>query len=206
MINTMKTNLKKIFAISIVSLTLRGCNEGTNVAVLKVGFDKYSVSSAPTPQVGLAFTSKNKQSLNATFDVYVGTRKGFSEDWKNDLWGCNPGYGKFAINREIKTEAGETFKNDYMIIDDFPNEEKYLLTYETIEGTVDGVIPHYSGYIEDTFDFSSIDLAKGKIGYFIVYYDDINKKPFEENVYQYGIYWGGTMNFEKTDGEIVFSV
>ncbi len=202
----MKTNLKKIFAISIVSLTLRGCNEGTNVAVLKVGFDKYSVSSAPTPQVGLAFTSKNKQSLNATFDVYVGTRKGFSEDWKNDLWGCNPGYGKFAINREIKTEAGETFKNDYMIIDDFPNEEKYLLTYETIEGTVDGVIPHYSGYIEDTFDFSSIDLAKGKIGYFIVYYDDINKKPFEENVYQYGIYWGGTMNFEKTDGEIVFSV
>ena len=54
------------------------------------------------------------------------------------------GYGKFAINREIKTEAGETFKNDYMIIDDFPNEEKYLLTYETIEGTVDGVIPHYS--------------------------------------------------------------
>ena len=31
-----------------------------------------------------------------------------------------------------------------MIIDDFPNEEKYLLTYETIEGTVDGVIPHYS--------------------------------------------------------------
>ena len=202
----MKTNLKKIFAISIVSLTLCGCNEGTNVAVLKVGFDKYSGSSAPTPQVGLAFTSKNKQSLNATFDVYVGTRKGFSEDWKNDLWGCNPGYGKFAINREIKTEADETFKNDYMIIDDFPNEEKYLLTYETIEGTVDGVIPHYSGYIEDMFDFSSIDLAKGKIGYFIVYYDDINKKPFEENVYQYGIYWGGTMNFEKTDGEIVFSV
>lgn len=160
----MKTNLKKIFALSLISFALCGCNEGTNVAILKVGFDKCIGTSSPTPQVGLAFTSKSKQSLNAAFDVYVGARKGFSEDWENDLWGCNPGYGKFAINREIKTEAGETFKNDYMIIDDFPNEEKYLLTYETIEGTVDGVITHYSGYIEDTFDFSSIDLAKGKSG------------------------------------------
>ena len=99
----MKTNLKKVFAISIISLTLCGCNEGENATILKVGFDKCSGSSAPTPQVGLAFTSKNKQSLNATFDVYVGARKGFSVDWKNNLWGCNPGYGKFAINREIKT-------------------------------------------------------------------------------------------------------
>lgn len=82
MINTMKTNLKKIFAISIISLTLCGCNEGENATILKVGFDKCSGSSAPTPQVGLAFTSKNKQSLNATFDVYVGARKGFSVDWK----------------------------------------------------------------------------------------------------------------------------
>lgn len=97
----MKTNLKKVFAISIISLTLCGCNEGENATILKVGFDKCSGSSAPTPQVGLAFTSKNKQSLNATFDVYVGARKGFSVDWKNNLWGCNPGYGKFAINREI---------------------------------------------------------------------------------------------------------
>lgn len=78
----MKTNLKRIFAISIVSLTLCGCNEGTNAVILRVGFDKCSGFSAPTSQVGLAFTSKNKQSLNASFDVYVGTRKGFSEDWK----------------------------------------------------------------------------------------------------------------------------
>lgn len=206
MIGTMKTNLKKIFALSLISFALCGCNEGANVAILKVGFDKCIGTSSPTPQVGLAFTSKSKQSLNAAFDVYVGARKGFSEDWENDLWGCNPGYGKFAINREIKTEAGETFKNDYMIIDDFPNEEKYLLTYETIEGTVDGVIPHYSGYIEDTFDFSSIDLAKGKIGYHIVFYDDINQKLFDENVYLYGIYWVGTMNFEKVNEEVVLSI
>lgn len=93
-----------------------------------------------------------------------------------------------------------------MIIDDFPNEEKYLLTYETIEGTVDGVIPHYSGYIEDTFDFSSIDLAKVKIGYHIVFYDDINQKLFDENVYLYGIYCGGTMNFEKVNEEVVLSI
>lgn len=81
----MKTNLKKIFALSLISFALCGCNEGANAAILKVGFDKCIGTSSPTPQVGLAFTSKSKQSLNAAFDVYVGSRKGFSEDWENDL-------------------------------------------------------------------------------------------------------------------------
>lgn len=78
----MKTNLKKIFALSLISFALCGCNEGANVAILKVLFDKCIGTSSPTPQVGLAFTSKSKQSLNAAFDVYVGARKGFSEDWE----------------------------------------------------------------------------------------------------------------------------
>lgn len=81
----MKTNLKKIFALSLISLALCGCNEGANAAILKVGFDKCIGTSSPTPQVGLAFTSKSKQLLNAAFDVYVGSKKGFSEDWENDL-------------------------------------------------------------------------------------------------------------------------
>ena len=85
MIGTMKTNLKKIFALSLISFALCGCNEGANVAILKVGFDKCIGTSSPTPQVGLAFTSKSKQSLNAAFYVYVGSKKGFSEDWENDL-------------------------------------------------------------------------------------------------------------------------
>ena len=72
MIGTMKTNLKKIFALSLISFALCGCNEGANVAIPKVGFDKCIGTSSPTPQVGLAFTSKSKQSLNAAFNVYVG--------------------------------------------------------------------------------------------------------------------------------------
>lgn len=51
-----------------------------------------------------------------------------------------------------------------------------------------------------------IDLAKGKIGYHIVFYDDINQKLFDENVYLYGIYWGGTMNFEKVNEEVMLSI
>lgn len=82
MIDTMKTNLKKIFALSLISFALCGCNEGANVAILKVGFDKCIGTSSPTPQVGLAFTSKSKQSLNAAFDVYVGARKGFPKTGK----------------------------------------------------------------------------------------------------------------------------
>ena len=102
----MRTNLKIFFAISIISLTLCSCNEETNTAILEVGFNKYSGYSSPTPQVGLAFTSINKQDVNATFYVYIGTRKGFSEDWENNLWDCNLGYGKFAINKKSKAKPG----------------------------------------------------------------------------------------------------
>ena len=90
-------------------------------------------------------------------------------------------------------------------MDDFPNDEKYPLTYETIEGTTDGVIMHYSSFIVNNFDFSTIDISKGIIGYYLCYYDDVNSKEFEENVYLYGISWGGKLSFEKVDETIVFT-
>ena len=201
----MRRSKTKFLSLIACSLALVSCNDQPNSALVRVGFNEYHGNSGPTSQVGLAFTAQDEQPLNATFDVYVGVRKGFTEAWSSDLWECNPGYGKFAINRVIEDEEGNEFQSDYIILDDFPNDEKYPLTYEIIEGTTDGVIMHYTGFIVNTFDFSTIDISKGSIGYYLCYYDDVNSKEFEGNVYLYGISWGGKLNFEKVDETIVFT-
>ena len=90
-------------------------------------------------------------------------------------------------------------------MDDFPNDEKYPLTYEAIEGTTDGVISHYEEFVVNTFDFNTINVLRGSIGFYLCYYDDVNSKEFEENVYLYGISWGGKLNFEKIDETIIFT-
>lgn len=202
----MKYGKTKLFTLITSVMALASCNNGQpNATFIDVGFNEYYGQSNPTSQAGLAFKTENEQPLNATFEVYVGARKGFAEDWRNNLWECNPGYGKFAINRVIEDEVGNELRSDYIILDDFPNDEKYPLTYEKIEDTVDGVIMHYDGCVVNTFDFSSIDSLKGSIGYYICYYDDVNSKEFEKNVYLYGISWGGKLNFEKNDKVVVFS-
>lgn len=204
--NGMKFGKKKLLAIIASSMLLVGCNSGQlNGTFIEVGFDEYhGAYNNPTSQVGLAFKAKKEQSLNATFNVYVGARRGFAEDWRNDLWGCNPGHGKFAINRVVADEADNEIKNDFIVLDDFPDDKKYPLTYETIEGTSDGVVMHFEGFVVNTYDFSSVDALKGSIGYYICYYDDINQRPFEGDYYLYGISWGGKLSFEKKDGNIVF--
>lgn len=64
---------------------------------------------------------------------------------------------------------------------------------------------HYEGFVTNAIDFSSIDVLKGSIGYYICYYDDVNQKPFEGNYYLYGISWGGKLNFKRNKENVVFS-
>ena len=201
----MRCSKTKFLSLIACSLVLASCNDQPNSSILNVGFTEYHGASGPTPQVGLAFTADGEQPLNATFDVYVGVRKGFTELWESDLWECNPGYVKFAINRVIENVEGNELQSDYIILDDFPNDEKYPLTYEAIEGTTDGVISHYEEFVVNTFDFNTIDVLRGSIGFYLCYYDDVNSKEFEENVYLYGISWGGKLNFEKIDETIIFT-
>lgn len=188
----MKNSKIKLLTLIASASLLVGCNEVDTDNYLSVGFNEFHGSSYPTSQVGLAFTTESKQSLKATFDVFVGARKGFARDWENDLWECNQGYGTFAINRVIEDEAGNEIQSVFIILDDFPDDEKYLLTYETIEGTVDGLIMHYEGYVTNTIDFSSVECLKGSIGYVGRYY-------------LYGISWGGKLNFEKNGEFVIFT-
>lgn len=160
------------------------------------------------PQVALTFAAKKKQPLNASFDIYPAARQGFLQDWEEDVWKCNPGYGKFAVKREIHDENGNLLRQDYYILDGFPSDEKFVLDYQIVKGRVEGmddVVLHFTDYIVNTFDFSSLDVSKGTIAFFIVYFDDRNNKPFETNVYQYGIDWGDEAGFEISGEEVTFS-
>lgn len=204
--DVMKHRKTKLLTLLASAMALVSCDNTQPIStIVEVGFNEYYGLSNPTSQVGLAFTAENEQSLSAIFNVYIGARKGFTEDWQKDLWGCNPGYGKFAINRIIEDETGNELQNDFIVLDDFPNDEKYPLTYKAIKGTVDGVKMQYETFMKDTIDFRSFDVSRGSIGYYICYYDDVNQKPFEENCYLYGISWGGQLNFEKNDKNVIFS-
>ncbi len=202
---TMKSETKKMISVFLVSFLLFGCNGNSESKVIRMDFGEYHGVSNPTSQVGLAFTAESMQSFNATFNVYVGAIEGFAENWENDSWGCNPGYGKFAVQREITNEAGDVVSCTYKILEDFPNDEKYPLIYETIEGTLDGYIMHFSWNYTDTFDFSTIESDNGKIEYFILYYDDVKEEALDGNIYLYGISWGDGLHFEKKENEVFFA-
>lgn len=193
---------QKTSSCLIVLFSLIACSKA-NDDLISVGFNKYYGLLEATSQVGLAFTCKKKQILKSTFNVYIGARKGFKDDWDNDLRKCNPGYGTFAINRVIKKANNTIIKSDYILLRDFPDDYKYPLTYETIEGTIDGVMMHYRGFVIDEVDFGQLKIEQGKIGYFIVYYDDIKNKEFENNVYLYGIDTGYEITF-NVDNNFVF--
>lgn len=93
----------------------------------------------------------------------------------------------------------------YKILEDFPNDEKYPLIYETIEGTLDGYIMHFSWNYTDAFDFSTIESDNGKIEYCILYYDDVKEEALDGNIYLYGISWGDGLHFEKKENEVFFA-
>lgn len=58
----------------------------------------------------------------------------------------------------------------------------------------------------NTFDFSALDIPKGKIAFSMIYYDDKNIKPCEGNVYLYGIDRRSENDFEIKGEYVVFSI
>jgi hypothetical protein len=220
----MGNSFNKMLIAIVVTCFLTGCTPGSsdvgvssdrNVISSLVSGDEIFHSDAYVysgnevqPQVALTFAAKKKQPLNASFDIYPAARQGFLQDWEEDVWKCNPGYGKFAVEREISDENGKLLRQDYYILDGFPSDGKFVLDYQIVKGQVEGmddVVLHFTDYIVNTFDFSSLDVSKGKIAFFIVYFDDRNNQPFETNVYQYGIDWGDEAGFEISGEEVTFS-
>lgn len=147
---------------------------------------------------------RNQNEKEAEFTVYFGAGKGFTRYWNEDRYGCNPGYGTFAIRRQIYDEQS-VIDTQYTFITDFPDDEKYAIICDNSDHILDVTRIEYKYSLIMTFDFSTLSFSKGKIGYSLCYYDDVNQQEFKSNVYSYGISWPNPINFERKDGIVTFS-
>ncbi|MDL2292560.1 hypothetical protein LJC17_03110 [Acholeplasma sp. OttesenSCG-928-E16] len=196
--------LKVEFMLSCLCLlTLCSC-DSNNVDEVSFGFETKYYHQAITSRVSLGAKALKSQDIKSKFTISFGAVEGFEKDWNDDLFECNPGYGTFAIQREIRTKNEFVIQTDYKFLPDFPSDEKYLLEQISIPDTMDGYVSSYSYSFEDEFDFSLVDLEQGYINYAILYYDDIKEQPFEDNVYLYGIDWGGKFSFNKKGSIVEF--
>ena len=195
----MMKSLRKSLVISAFPLFLIGCNKSDMLAVALGEFH----TCQPVSEVSLGFKTKRVQPFDSKFNVYIGAEKGFAEEYVKYCSEKALDNGKFAINRVIVKEKGQVLDNEYIVLDDFPNDEKYPLTREIVKGKEDVYVVHYSGYYVDSFDFGSINDEKGMISYSICYYDTMNKKRIDIPFLS-GESGGGMLCFEKKDGGVSF--
>lgn len=120
-------------------------------------------------RINVAVRAKKKQNINEVhFDVYPGAIKGFERYWED--YPDNPHSGDFYMSLKIK----ESEKANELLfkLDDFPNEDKYLVTYNNASGK-DSNIPKYTEYIEYKIDFSQYSRKSNIfLSWRIIYCDD----------------------------------
>ena len=196
----MMRNLRKIFALSVLPLLLVSCNKSNTLEVALGEFH----TCQPVSRVSLAFKTEREQPLDSKFNVYIGADKGFAEDYEKYCSENNINNGKFAIHRVIENEKEQKLNDEYIVLDDFPNDEKYPLTRKTVKGKEDVYVVNYKGYYVDSFDFESVDEIKGTIFYSISYYDTADKKQIDPS-FLAGESGGGMLHFEKKNDAVSFS-
>lgn len=196
----MMRNLRKAFVLSVLPLLLASCNKSNTLEVALGEFH----TCQPVSRVSLAFKTEREQPLDSKFNVYIGADKGFAEDYEKYCSENNINNGKFAIHRVIQNEKEQKLNDEYIVLDDFPNDEKYPLTRKMVKGKEDVYVVNYTGYYVDSFDFDSVNEVKGMISYSISYYDTVDKKQIDFP-FLAGESGGGMLHFEKKNNAVSFS-
>lgn len=161
-------------------------------------------NSEPTPPLATAIKAKKTQETIANLTVYAGYIKGFIDKRNNNVWGSNPGYGKFILERVIMDNKNNEISNHIFQLNDFENEEKYSVRPVCIKEGTDAVyFRDFSFYFEDKFNFDEISTDQGNIFYRINLIDENNQIIGDRlNCGQsiVGLY------FKKTNNQITFSL
>lgn len=195
----MMRNLRKSFVLFVLPLLLASCNKSNTLEVALGEFH----TCQPVARVSLAFKTEREQPLGSKFNVYIGADKGFAEDYEKYCSENNINHGKFAIHRVVENGKEQKLNDEYIVLDDFPNDEKYPLTRETVKGKEDAYVVNYKGYYVDSFDFDSVDEIKGTISYSISYYDTADRKQIDLP-FLAGESGGGMLHFEKKNDAVSF--
>ena len=204
----MKSAFVKKYILAIAGLFSLGCDAADSSngdSIINAGAFFVTGSDLIAPAAGVGYIAVANQPLLAHFTVYAGAIPGFAEEW-DKVAPCNPGFGKFAIHRIITDETEKWISDEYIVLEDFPNDDKYLMYYTQLADDPTQSFVEYTWCTVDTVDFASIDLDSGQIYYTLGYYDDVKGEPYRGNVYCYGVQSGRILKFEKRDSRVIFSL
>lgn len=171
-------NIKSIFSVLVLCVIANSCNSASKYIYEGKGFGTDAMSMMNLKVQGLRI-----QENPIKFDVCIGHYKGFTEDWETNKFGNNPGYGSFCIRKEIQDESGNVVWRNLEYLKDFPNDEKYAVKYQDMEGVIDAVSITFSYQEEQTYDLSKVNLSEGFCFIELDYYDDKTDESLSDKVF-----------------------
>ena len=205
----MKRKSAKSLVLLILVFLIVGCDAAESSpddSTINAGASFVDGSDLISPMTGIGYTVEANQPLVASFTVYVGAIPGFANIWAKYLAECNPGFDKFAIHRIIENDTEQLVAEKYIVLDDFPNDKKYPMHYESLEDGSQQTFIYYDWFTADIYDFDSIDIEMGYIYYTLSYYDGVNDQPFYGSAVGFGTYGGWKVKFKKQGDRVIFSL
>lgn len=167
---------KRIFNILFLSILLLSCSAKTTSGYIEVGFTQTNNSHQVfTPRISIGVKTKKAQELsNVSFDVYPGAIKSFEKDWENYF--DNPHNGRFYVKLQI-FELGKVIGESFFKLDDFPNQDKFLVTHKAVEGYYDRWTTKFKDYLTFSINFTQYSAKNAlKLEWYITYCDDFENK------------------------------
>lgn len=191
--------MKKLLILSLLPVCcLFSCSSSLDKEdEIETGFVvKKDEETCASPVVKFALKCKKKQEGIVNIDIFVGRPSFFTENWDNgsSLY-RNPGYGLFAVKRIITNDVTEEMFIDYIPLDDFAHNNKYLVEFHNHKNTIERV---FHDFFTDSIDFGNIPLSNGDIYYRFTYLDDAGKEEIP-HVITFGAEGLGPIHFQMED-------
>ena len=175
--------IKKLIIPLIISFSLCACaNNSNNSDIVETGGGGFMECFSPIVRISSkAKKIQDKNDIDIT--VSVGHEHFFAEEWKNNVYGTNLGYGDFALVREVHSLDRTVINQKFIIIEDFLLD-KYGFQVIYDEST------EYRYKYEVIYDYSFVDdvevddidtLEKGLITYTMCIVD--NNEVVSEKVW-----------------------
>lgn len=181
------------------------CSGNANDAIVIKGFDSVFGQNSEAPRVQVGIKCLREQSTRLNIDVYFGAVKGYDEDWGKNNIAIDEEFLItesifFALKRIILDNDKNVIDDDYYVIEDFPNFNKYPLHHKYIEGTTDGYTVSFDYCLNDEIDILDYSgMSEGIIFYRMVIYDIDKKEEINLNLDSLG----EDVSFEVVDTNVV---
>lgn len=170
----------------------------------------YADWPAPTRLMAGIKTKKEQKLASAIVEISVGNDRTFEESFEKMKDSSSIDNGTFVSRVSVYNDSKETLATNDKIIDDFPNSDKYWVSYKTPEGTYDLSIVSFHYSYEYMIDFSKFNASSGTVVLEFGYYDETNN-VFVEQIGKYTdlsyilTFKKIKISFSVTDANVIFS-